>query len=74
MDTSIFDFHQKFYITAIQKLALHLQHVHIIGTHNYGSLFQYSFKRSAVYHNVLCRLDCVEVVVAIFVHQIKSEY
>ena len=37
MESPIVDFHQGFYIHAIQKLAFHLTHVRIIGTHHCGA-------------------------------------
>ena len=58
METSIVDFNQKFYMPAIQKLALHVTHVHILGTHNFGNTFSY----------VLCRRDYAERVLASFLH------
>ena len=35
-ETKISDFHTSFYILAIQKLAFHLPHVHILSTNNCG--------------------------------------
>ena len=45
MESSIVDFHQDLYIPAIQKLAFHLPHVHIIGTHHCGNMRREAFKR-----------------------------
>ena len=35
-ETSITEFHEKFYIPAIQKLEFHLPYVHILGTNDCG--------------------------------------
>ena len=37
METTISDFHTSFYIPAIQKLAFHMTHVHILGTNHCGN-------------------------------------
>ena len=39
MEKSFFDFHQYFYISAIQKLALNLPHVRMIGNIHCGNTY-----------------------------------
>ena len=43
METSILDFHQRFYIPEIQKFSLNLPHIHILGTHHCGNTRQEEF-------------------------------
>ena len=74
MDSSIVDFNQDFYITAIRKLVLYLSHVRIFGTHHCGNKRQEAFKRRPYFQDMLCRSDYEKRVVASFEHQIKSEY
>ena len=72
MDSSIVDFHQDFYIPEIQKLAFHLPHVHILGTHKCGNTCQEAFKFRSDFQDVLCRCGYAEHVVYSFEHQIQS--
>ena len=74
MKTSIVDLNQCFYIPAVQKLAFHLQHTCIIGTHNCGNKRWEAFKRLADYHDFLFHWDYAERLVDIFAHHIKSAY
>ena len=37
MELSMVEYRQDFYIPAIHKLAFHLPHVRIIGTHHFGN-------------------------------------
>ena len=74
METSISDFHTRFYITAIQKLDSRLPHVRILGTNHCGEIRRTAFKRRELFQDVLCRRDYVERVVAIFPNRIQSEY
>ena len=74
LETLISEFHSKYYIPAIQKLAFHFPHVHIIGTHHRGKEHHESFRRSRKHHDALCRSDCAEWIVSSFTHQIQSEY
>ena len=74
METTISDFHTRFYIPAIQKLAFHLPHVRILGTNHCGELRRTSFKRHELFQDVLCRHDHAERIVASFANQIQSEY
>ena len=74
METSIVDFHKRFYIPVIQKLALHLPHVRIIGTRHCSNKCQEKFNSCAAYQDVLCCQDYAEHVLASFAHQIQSEY
>ena len=64
----------KNYIPAIQKLAFHLSHVRILGTHHCGKELREAFKRQGNLHDVLCYSGYEEQVVSIFSHKIKSEY
>ena len=73
IETSILKFHNKYYITSIKKLAFHLPHVRIIGTHNCGKECHEEFKLRSKQHDVLCRSDYEDHIVSIFAHQIKSE-
>ena len=73
METSISDFHKSFYIPAIHKLAFHLPHVRILGTNHCGELQRISFKRRALFQDVLCHRDYSERVVTIFSNKIQSE-
>ena len=74
VETSISDFHTSFYIPAILKLALHIPHVHILGTNHCGELRRTAFKRRELFQDVICRRDYAERVVASFANQIQSEY
>ena len=73
METTISGFHTSFYIPAIQKLAFHLPHVHIIDTNHCGEMRRTAFKRRELFQDVLCRRDYAERVVASFDNQIQSE-
>ena len=68
------DFHQKFYIPEIQKLAFFLPHVFIFVAHHCGNTHREAFKIHAVYQNVLCRCDYAKHLVSRFAHQIRSEH
>ena len=72
METTIPDFRTSFYIPAIQKLAFHLPHVHILGTNHCGEMRCTGIKRSELYQDVLCRRDYDERVLASFANQIQS--
>ena len=74
METTISDFRTSFYIPAIQKLAFHLPHVHILGTNHCGEMWRTAFKQRELFQDVLCCCDYAERVVASFDNQIKSEY
>ena len=74
METSISDFHTSFYIPEIQNQAFHLPLVRILETNHCGNTRCEAFKCCRENKNVLCRRDYDERVVAIFEHQIKSEY
>ena len=73
-ETTISDFNTSLYIPAIQKLAFHLPHVRILGTNHCGEMRRTDFKRRELFQYFLCRCDYDERVVAIFAHQIQSEY
>ena len=74
MDTIISDLHTSFYITAIQKLAIHTPHVRILSTNNCVEMRRRSFKRSELFKDVLCRRDYAERIVASFANKIQPEY
>ena len=57
LQTSITEFHEKFNITEIQKLAFHFPHVHILGTYHCGKEHHKEFKKTGTLHRVLCQLD-----------------
>ena len=74
LETSISEFHEKYYTPAFQKLVYHFTHVHIFGTHHCGKECHESFKRCRKQHGVLWWSDYKDRIVSIFAHQIKSEY
>ena len=74
METTNSSFHTSFYIPSIQKLAFHLPHVRIFGINHCGAMWRTAFKRRELFQDVLCRRDYSERAVAIFSHQIQSEY
>ena len=74
METKISHSRTSFYIPDLQKLSFRLQHVHIIGTNHCGEMQRTSFKRRELFQDVLCRREYTERLVAIFAHQIQSEY
>ena len=73
-ETTIYDFHTSFYTPSIQKLAFHLPHVRILGKNHCGAMLCTAFKQSELFQDVLYHCDYSERVVAIFSHQIQSEY
>ena len=74
METKISVFCFRYYIPDIQKLAFHLPHVRILGTHHCVAMRQTSFKQRELFQDVLCCRDYAVRVVASFAHQIQSEY
>ena len=74
METTIYEFHTSFYIPAIQKLAFHLPHMHILGTNHFGEMRSTAFKHRDLFQDVLCRRDYDERAFSIFSHEIQSEY
>ena len=74
METIISDLYTSFYIPAIQKLALHLLHVRILGTNHCGEMRRTAFKQRELFKDVICRCDYAERVVVSFANQIQSEY
>ena len=56
------------------KNVFHLPHICIIGMHHCGNTHREALKRHSDFQDVLCRRDYAEHVLAIFVHQIQSEY
>ena len=68
------EFHRRFYIPAIQKLAFDLPHVRNIGMNHCGKIFWEEFKHRAAYQGVLCHRDYAQRVVDIFAHKIQYEY
>ena len=74
METTIYDFHTRFYTPTIQKLAFHLPPVGILGLNHCGEMRRTAFKRRELFQDVLCRRDYSDRVVVIFSNQIQSEY
>ena len=74
METSIAEFHTSLYIPAIQKITFQLPHVRILGTDHCGNTRRKAFSCSITKQDVFCRHDYAKIVVAIFAHQILSEY
>ena len=74
MESSIVDFHQDFYIPAIQKLVYQLTYVRILRMHYCGKPLREAFNHCSDIQDVLCRFDYAERVVVRFAHQIKYEY
>ena len=74
METTIYDFHTSFYIPAIQKLALHLTHVRILGTNHCDEMLRTAFKRRESFQDVLCLCYYSERLVESFANKIQSEY
>ena len=74
MDTTISDLHTSFYITAIQKLAIHTPHVRILSTNNCVEMICIAFKRHELFQDVICRRDYSERIVASFSNQIQSQH
>ena len=72
-ETTIYDFHTSFYITAIQELAFHLPHVRILGTNHCGEMLRTAFKRRELFQEFLCLRDYSERVVSSFANKIRSE-
>ena len=72
-EKKIYDFHTRFYIPAIQKLAFHLPHVRILGTNHCGEMRRTSFKRRELFKDVLYHRDYAERVVARFANQTQSK-
>ena len=72
METTISNFHIRYYITAIQKLDYNLPYVRIIGTNHCGEMRRTAFKRRELFQDVLCHLNYSERLVAIFFNQIQS--
>ena len=74
METTISDFHTRFYIPIIEKLAFHLPHFRILGIKYCGELRRTSFKRRELFQDDFCSCDYAERVVASFSNEIQSEY
>ena len=74
MNTTISYFCTSFYIPANHKLVFALPHVQILGTNHCGDSRQTTFKHRESFQDVLCCHDFSYRVVAIFAHQIHSEY
>ena len=72
METTIYDFHTRIYIPAIQNLAFHLPHMRILGTNHCVEMRSTAFKRRELFHDVLCCRGYYDRVVASFANQIQS--
>ena len=73
-ETTISEFHIRYYIPDIQKLAFHLPHVRILVTNHCGEMRRTAFKRREIFQDVLCSLDYADRVVSRFDNQIQPEY
>ena len=73
-ETTISDFHTRFYIPATQKLDFHLPHVRILGTNHCGEILWTAFKQRGLFQDVLCCRDYSERVFSSFANKIQSEY
>ena len=73
METTISEFHARYYIPAIQKLASHLPHVRILVTNHCGEMRHTAFKRRELFQDVLCCCCYSLRVVASFADQTQSE-
>ena len=69
METTISYFTTSFYIAAIQTLAFHLPHVHILGTNFCGEIRCTVLKLCELFQDALCRCDCAERIIASFSHK-----
>ena len=74
METTISEFHIRYYITAIEKFAFYLPYVRILGTNHCGAMRHTAFKRRYFFQDFLWRRDYSERIVASFANQIQSEY
>ena len=74
METTIYEFHIRYYIPAIQNLAFHLPHVRILGKDYCTEMRRTAFKRRELFQDVLFRHDYSERLVEIFSNRIQSEY
>ena len=72
METTISEFHTRYYIPAIQKLVFYLLHVRILGTNNCGEIRGTAFKRRESFEYVLFCRDYAERVVTRFANKIQS--
>ena len=72
METTISDFNNSFYIPEIQKLALNLPHMRILGKNHCDEMRHTAFKRRELFQYVLCRRDYSERVVASFSNKTQS--
>ena len=68
METTVSDFHNSFYILAIQKLTFHQPYVRILITNHCGAMKHIAFKGRELFQYVLCRCDYAETVVTSFAH------
>ena len=69
IEISAVEFHQRFYITSIQKLSLNFPHVHMVGTHNRGNKHRQALNFCTDYQYMLFFRDYPERLVASFTHQ-----
>ena len=74
LETLISYFHDKYYTPGIQKLAFHLPHMRILGTHHLVKERHEEFKSRRKKFDVFFRSDHGERIVSLFDHQIKYEY
>ena len=74
IETTISEFHTRYCIQAIHKLAFHLPHVRILGGNHCGEMQWKKFKQRKLFQDVLCHRDYSEGEFEIFSNKIKSEY
>ena len=74
LENLISEFNDKYNSTEIKKLAFHLPHVCILGTHYCVKECHAAFKCRRKQYDVLCRCDYSECIVSSFSYQIQSEY
>ena len=67
-------FPHKFLYSSNKKLQFHPPRVRILGNNNCGNTWCDEFKRISTNQDVLCHSYYAERLVAIFAHQIQSEY
>ena len=72
METTISEFHIRYYIPDIQKLAFHLPRMRILGKNHCGEMRRTAFKQRELFQDVLCRCDYAKNLVSRFSNQIQS--
>ena len=65
METSIAQFHEKFYILAIQNLVFHFSRAYILGTHKCGKELCQMLQRRGYFRDVKCYCDNMNIMATI---------